>query len=1005
VGGDDLQAVRRGPELVELTPFVGREEERTWLREIIDSTQGGAGGLVMIGGEPGVGKSRLAQQMAREGRDRGFRVFTGHCYEREGDLPYMPWVEIIEAAAQETPPEAFREVLADSAPEMARIAPQLRLILPDIPPPLQLPAEQQRRYTFGCIADYVGKVARIQPRLYVVEDLHWADESTLLFLSYLAERLGSIPALVIGTYRDPPLDISPLLAETLSVLVRNHRARLIGLRRHPENEVTALLEALGGEPPPAGVVAAIYAETEGNAFFVEEMFRHLAESGSLFDEEGRFRADLRVAEFDVPHNVRLVTGRRLDRLSEPTRRMLTAAAVVGRRCGLQVLDRVVDLGDAELLDAVDEAEQARLVLTELKGGEVHLWFAHELIRQTLLTRLSPARRQRHHLRVAVALEQVYARHPEVGAADIAHHLLQAGPSADALTTATYLRMAGDHALTAAAFEEAIRYFEGALDLLPEDSLGERAVALEKAGRALSSLGRPDEAMASWRQALDGYRALGEVDKLARLCCQVAWQLLWLGQAAQAVEMAERELEVLGRVESCERAQLLAIAAQGMSWEDFEAGYAMMVEGLELARRLGDRGVEGIVLSSVSNIYWAHARFRDAVEAGHRAALLLREAGAIWHYTDTLGFTQLSVHALGRWDEAERLDLEVEQLAGRIGQLGALLIGRRERGGRERNRGADLRHYEEFAKADLELNRSAGMPWIAHSYLYFALLAFWRGDWESALRHIERACELEPPPPSVMSLWSPALRLLLTAYARGGDETLAMFHGLERQLPEPGGTHPIGAWQLLTCAVEALVVIGALGGAAALHPVIVEHIDSGVVVDGYNHGRLLQMVAGIAAAAGGLECAEWHFEEALRQAKRLGQQMEDLDIRRFYAAMLIERGGAEDRKRARALLGEAIAGYRTIGMPRHQKLAEVLAATVGLQSDPGEAPDALTARESQVLRLVAKGHRNSEIAAELFLSAATVQRHVSNIYAKVGVRNRAEATAYALKQGLSAKRTM
>lgn len=121
-------------------------------------------------------------------------------------------------------------------------------------------------------------------------------------------------------------------------------------------------------------------------------------------------------------------------------------------------------------------------------------------------------------------------------------------------------------------------------------------------------------------------------------------------------------------------------------------------------------------------------------------------------------------------------------------------------------------------------------------------------------------------------------------------------------------------------------------------------------------------------------------------------MEDLDIRRFYAAMLVERGAAGDRKRACALLGEAIAGYRTIGMPRHQKLAEALAAKVGLQSDPGEAPDALTARESQVLRLVAKGHRTSEIAAELYLYAATVQRHVANIYAKLGVRNRAEARA-------------
>ena len=1003
MSGDDLLAARRGPDLVELTPFVGREEERAWLRGLLDSTQGGSGGLVMVGGEPGVGKSRLAQEMAREGRDRGFRVFTGHCYEGEGDLPYMPWVEMIEAAARETPPELFRELLADSAPEMARIAPQLRLILPGIPVPFELPPEQQRRYTFGCLADHVARVARMQPRLYVVEDLHWADESTLLFLSHLAERLTSIPAIVIGTYRDPPLDVSPLLAETLSTLVRNHRARLIALQRHSGDEVTALLEALGGEPPPAGVVAAIYAETDGNAFFVEEMFRHLAETGALLDEQGRFRADLSVAELDVPHNVRLVTGRRLDRLGGATQRLLTAAAVLGRRCDLRVLDHVADLGDAELLDAVEEAERARLVHTELTGGEVHLWFAHELIRQTLLTRLSPARRQRHHLRAALALEQAHSRHPEVGAADIAHHLLHAGPSADALTTARYLRMAGEQALTAAAFEEALRHFEGALDLLPEDSLRERAVNLEKMGDALRSLGRPEEAMASWRQALDGYRMLGEMDHVVRLCFQVAGQLAWVGEAPRGLEIAERELEAVGRVQSRERALLLAVAAMGTSWSDLEAAQAMLTESLDLVRQLGDRADEGTVLSVATALFWASARFRDAVEAGRRSTPILRETGAIWDCTDALMWTQVSLHSLGRWEEAESLAHEVEQLAHHIGHFPALLVGRREKGARERHRDADLRRYEEFANADLELNQHADMPWIAHSHLYLALLDFWRGDWESALRSMGRACELEPML-SPVALWSPALQLLLTAYARGGDEARRVFHGLEHRLPGPGRTHSFGALQLVACAVEALAVIGDAAQAAALYPMIVSYIDDGVVLDGYIHGRLLHMLAGIAATAHDPELAERHFEEALTHAKRLGLRMEDPDIRRFYAAMLIERSGPGDHERARALLAEAIAAYRTIGMPRHQRLADNLAARIDTQRDAGEAPDGLTSRECQVLRLVAKGHRNSEIAAELFLSEATVQRHVANIYAKLGVRNRAEATAYALKRGFSTERS-
>src|SRR5207302_453965 len=159
-----------------------------------------------------------------------------------------------------------------------RLVPQLRQILPDIPPPLELPPDQQRRYTFTCISGYLARVAHIRPRLYVLEDLHWADESTLLFLEHLVERLSTVPVLIIGTYRDPPIDVSPGLASTLSELVRRRQARLLSLKRHSEAEVAGLLRALSGHSPPPEVTAAIYAETEGNAFFVEEVFRYLAET-------------------------------------------------------------------------------------------------------------------------------------------------------------------------------------------------------------------------------------------------------------------------------------------------------------------------------------------------------------------------------------------------------------------------------------------------------------------------------------------------------------------------------------------------------------------------------------------------------------------------------------------------------------------------------------------------------------------------------------------------------
>jgi class 3 adenylate cyclase len=312
----------------ERTPFVGREAERSELRLLMDRAAAGEGGLVMIGGEPGVGKTRLSEELAAEAGPR-FRVLVGHCYESGRDVPYMPWVEMTETAMAETPPDELRQALGDEAPEFARLVPELRRLFPDIPPPVEVPPEQQRRYTFNSIRDYVTRVSRVQPRLYVLEDLHWADESTLLLLEHLVERLPSIPCLVVSTYRDPPMDISPQLAETLSGLVRRRKARLLSLRRHSEVEVESLLRALSGQAPPPGVRGAIYGETEGNVFFVEEVYRHLAESGRLLDEEGRYRPDIEIGELDVPANVRLVTGQRLERVSATTQQTLGIAAVAG----------------------------------------------------------------------------------------------------------------------------------------------------------------------------------------------------------------------------------------------------------------------------------------------------------------------------------------------------------------------------------------------------------------------------------------------------------------------------------------------------------------------------------------------------------------------------------------------------------------------------------------------------------------------------------------------------
>ena len=491
------------PAVVERTPFVGRESERADLRRLLDQAIRGQGALVMIGGEPGVGKTRLAEELLLEAGQRGILAWTGHCYEMEGAPPYVPFVEILETAARVIPAAALRDALGDSAPEVARLMPGLRRLFPDIPPPLELPPEQERRYLFNSFQEFLERVARVQAILLVLEDLHWADDATLLLLQHITQRLHEMPVLIVGTYRDVELDVGRPLARVLEELLRQRLAHRVALRRLPETGVAAMLEVLSGQAPPVPLVQTVYGETEGNPFFVEEVFQHLTEEGRLFDEEGRWRSGLRVSELNVPEGVRLVIGRRLERVCEDCRRVLTIAAVIGRGFSFELLEALGDVSADALLDAVDEAERAHLITSTADGPEARFTFAHELIRQTLVSGLSLPRRQRRHLRVAEAMERLYARTLEEHAAELAHHFYQAGSAADAEKTVRYLALAGDQAMEAAAFEDALRHYDDALSLQPADDQRGRADLLYKRGLALHSLGRWEEALADWLEATFG----------------------------------------------------------------------------------------------------------------------------------------------------------------------------------------------------------------------------------------------------------------------------------------------------------------------------------------------------------------------------------------------------------------------------------------------------------------------------------------------------------------------
>jgi class 3 adenylate cyclase/tetratricopeptide (TPR) repeat protein len=914
-----------GVPFAERTPFVGREAERADLRQLLDRAAAGNGTVVLIGGEPGVGKSRLAEEVATEARQR-FRVLVGHCYESGRALPYMPWVELIETAMAEADPVEFRRLLGDEAPEFARLVPELRRRLPDIPPPVELPPEQQRRYTFNSIRDYVTRVTEIQPRLLVLEDLHWADEPTLLLLEHLADRLSSIPCLIIGTYRDSAQDLTQQLTDTMSRLVRQRQARRLNLARHSEHEVEALLRALGRQAPPAKVREVIYHETDGNAFFVEEVFRHLAEGGRLLDPEGRFRTDLAVDELDVPANVRLVLERRLERLDQATLATLSVAAVAGRHLGFELWEAISDLKGDDLIDALDEAERAGLLVTRGTDAQEEYWFAHELIRQTLLTRLPAPRRRRLHRRVADALEALGSDDPGAQAGTIAAHLIEAGPEGDPAALFRHLVLAGQRSVVSAAFEDAVRHLRRAASLGQHVGAGDRTDMLFHLGVAERGDGHIEAALDAWSQAIALSEELGDTATIRRLGPVAAFSLAAGGHYREASALAERCLAALGDRAADEGGPLTAISGFILAFTgEYEVGLGAITQAAGTAERLGDDVLAGHALAWKGLVHHMYMEGYHCVDHGFRAAEVLRPTGDLWQLALILGTTAFSLPSLGRLADARLLAEEARPLADRLGAHVTRMHCGRALAMADWCETGDLDELEAFGRRDIQLCHDAGLPWESWGWSWLATADFLRGNWDEAIEHAAKAVELSPPGVINGAEW--ALLLEYVAYAGRRSEAISMMADRKAELPKPGQPTGWGSWAILFGTVEALLALDERAAAAELYQLVRSCAErTGSMILMQPDERLLERVAGMAAAAGGnWEVAEAHFTKALEQAETVPHRPEQAHTRRVYAGMLFRRDVAGDRERARTLLAEAEDLYRAMAMPKHMAMARTLAA--------------------------------------------------------------------------------
>ena len=498
--------------------FVGREQERFDIRMLLDRAMTGSGGMLFITGAPGIGASRLAAEVAVEAASKGWLVLSGRCMEENHGAPYAPFREVLATAVAGGTSKSLQEAAGTNGPLLSQLVPSLRQKVRGMPAHSEVNADKVREQLFRAIFDFLSDVQAKRPLLLVLDDLHWADEATVLLLRDLAERVGGSHMVVIGTYWDSELDSARPFSSVLSRLLRRRRAQRITLGPLSDRDVERIVAGLAETLLTPVQLMGIQAATDGNPLFVEQSTLYMAESESMLGGGARVQASFTEEDLELAQSVRGLIGRRLERLSEPAQRMLVAAAVVGRDFDLALLEAFGELSGHELRDALEEATRGRFLIA---AGPDRYRFAHDLVRKRVVEVLPLPRLQAYHLAVADTLERVYGKSAPERASEIGHHLYQAGTAADPLRTATFLSLAARNALAVGAFEEVQRLLETALVLLPADSRRERAEALAMRGQACWGLGRIEDAKAAWKGAAQRYDELGDTKAAAGVHARLA----------------------------------------------------------------------------------------------------------------------------------------------------------------------------------------------------------------------------------------------------------------------------------------------------------------------------------------------------------------------------------------------------------------------------------------------------------------------------------------------------
>jgi class 3 adenylate cyclase len=610
--------------------YVGRTAERAAIEGALTQTKNSQRQVILLSGEPGIGKSRLASHSAHRAHAQGFAVVWGSCSE-ELSVPYEPWIEISTQIVEHAPLEVLQHHTERHGGELSRLSRSLPKRMDGLAEPQSSDPETERYLLFSAVGGLIGELAQEVPVCLVLDDLHWADAQSIALLKHLVRTVESGALLVVVTYRDSDLGKDHPLTGVLADLHRIEGTQRIALHGLGADEVAQVLTAAAGhELDEDGIelAAQIAEETDGNPFFVAEILRSLLEAGAIvFDEKsGRWSID-RSSGVSLPESVREVIERRVDRLGDETKEILTLAAVIGRSFDLDVLYAVTDRPEGELLDHLEAAVAASL-LAESDDHVGRFTFAHVLINQTLYESLGATRRARLHHHVGEALENLYGADPQEHLSELALHWKLAAVSVDKAKAADYATKAGQRALAKLAPDEALKLFADAAELTVGTDSVARCEALIGFGEAQLQSGD-----AAYRETLLEASRIASALADAELAAQAALAnnrglVSTFGEVdAERLAAIDRALELDEPPQPARRARLLALKALELTYDaDFERRRTLAEEAIALARDTGEPRRLADVLQLVGEPLSAPSTLELRRSRAHEFATCAAEVG-------------------------------------------------------------------------------------------------------------------------------------------------------------------------------------------------------------------------------------------------------------------------------------------------------------------------------------------------------------------------------------------